>query len=303
MSGVRPASAGHGAEFVAAWREVYCSAYRWRREGPFAAVPSLFGPPVLSYLPGLGYTDLAPSEAAALAREARGRAFNIRVLGRLGGEAGPGPGPRVVMRLDLASFGGDPSAVWKAGVGRNARLAVRRARRAGCTVGEESGPEAVAALVAMARLALARNGAPTPPERLFAAAVREMGGRILVVRTRRGEVAAALLWLPDGPLAFVPWGGARRSPDRPGHLLSWAMVEEAARAGAEVLDWGSCAPGSGSFRFKASFGAAPTPVSRLADRPANLYRKYAPARRVFRALPGAVSRRLGPKLCRYLADY
>ena len=288
---------------MAAWREVYCSAYRWRRAGPFAVVPSLLGPPVFSYLPGLGYTDLAPAEAETLAREVRGRAFNIRVLGCLGRETAPQPGSRVVMRLDLASSARDPSLIWKARLRGNARWAVRRARRAGGTVGEESGPEAVASLAAMVRLALARNGAPTPPESLFAAVVREMGGRILMVRTRRGEVAAALLWLSDGPLAFVPWRGSQRIPDLPDHLLSWAMIEEAARAGAEVLDWGSCAREGGAYRFKRSFGASPSPVSRLADRPANLYRKYAPAQRVFRALPGAVSRRLGPKLCRYLADY
>ena len=275
--------------------------HRWRREGPFAVVPSLFGPPTFSYLPGLVYTDLAPAEAETLAREVRGRAFNIRVLGALGREAAPGS--RVVMRLDLASSARDPSVVWKARLRGNARWAVRRGRRAGCTVGEESGPEALASLAAMVRLALARNGAPTPPESLFAALVHEMGGRILVVRTRRGEVAAALLWLRDGPLALVPWRGSRRSPDLPDHLLSWAMIEEAARAGAEVLDWGSCAREGGVYRFKRSFGGASSPVSRLADRPANLYRKYAPAQRVFRALPGAVSRRLGPKLCRYLADY
>ena len=302
MTGARRAPAGHGAEFVAAWREVYCSVYRWRREGRFAVVPSLLGRPVFSCLPGLGYTDLAPAEAEALAREVRGRAFNIRVFGTLRREAERGPKSRVVMRLDLASFDHDSASVWKASR-PNARWGVRRARRAGYTVSEESGPRAELSLAAMVRKALARNGAPTPPAALFSAVVREMGGRILVVRTPRGEVGAASLWLRDGPLAFVPWMGARRRADSPGDLLNWALVEQAAREGADVLDWGSCELESGAFRFKQKFGAAPSPVSRLSHRPGNLYRRYAPAQRLFRALPGAVSGRVGPKLCRYLADY
>lgn len=303
MTGARRAPAGHGAEFVAAWREIYCSVYRWRQEGPFAVVPSLLGRPVFSYLPGLGYTDLGPAEAEALAREVKGRAFNIRVLGPLGRDAARGPESRVVMRLDLAAFGRDSASLWMDALRKRTRWVVRCARRAGYTVSEESGPEAVASLAAMVRLSLARNGAPTPPEALFAAAVREMGGRILVVRTPRGEVGAALLWLRDGPLMFVPWGGSLRIPGGgPFHLACWAMVEQAAREGAEVLDWGTCAPGSGVYRFKKKFGA-PSPVSRLSHRPADLYRRYAPAQRLFRALPGAVSGRLGPRLCRYLADY
>lgn len=302
MTEARRAPAGHGAEFVAAWREVHCSVYRWRQEGRFAVVPSLLGRPVFSCLPGLGYTDLAPAEAEALAREVRGRAFSIRVFGTLRREPARCPESRVVMRLDLASFGHDPASVWKASR-PGARRDVRRARRAGYTVSEESGPGAELSLVSMLRKALARNGAPSPPAALFSAVVREMGGRILIARTPRGEVGGALLWLRDGPLAFVPWTGARRGAECPGDLLNWALVEQAAREGAEVLDWGSCRLGSGLFRFKQKFGAAPSPVSRLSHRPADLYRRYAPAQRLFRALPGAVSGRLGPKLCRYLADY
>ena len=293
----------HSPEFVAAWREIYCSVYRWRQEGRFAVVPSLLGRSVFSYLPGLGYTDLAPAEAEALAREMRGRAFNIRVFGTLRREDAPRPGSSVVMRLDLASFGHDPASVWRDALNRKTRWEVRRARRAGYTVSEESGPQAVLSLAAVLRTVLARHGAPSPPAALFSAVAREMGGRILVVRGPGGEVAAASLSLRDGPLAFVPWGGVSDRNWGVGDLGFWAMVEQAAREGADVLDWGSCELESGAFRFKQKFGAAPSPVSRLSHRPGNLYRRYAPAQRLFRALPGAVSGRLGPKLCRYLADY
>lgn len=215
MTGARRAPAGHGAEFAAAWREVYCSAYRWRQEGPFAVVPSLLGRPVFSYLPGLGYTGLGPAEAEALAREAKGkkRGFNIRVFGMPRREAAGGAEPPVAMRLDLASFDYDSASVWNNALSSKTRRFVRRARRAGYTVSEESGREAVLSLSAMMRTVLARNGASSPPAALFAPVAREMGGRILVVRTPRGKVGAAAMLVMDGRLAFTPWGGGGGNGD------------------------------------------------------------------------------------------
>ena len=68
----------HSPEFVAAWRSIYCGVYGWRRENGFAVVPSLLGRSVFSYLPGLGYTDLTPAEAEALAEEMGGGGASIQ---------------------------------------------------------------------------------------------------------------------------------------------------------------------------------------------------------------------------------
>ena len=288
----------HSPEFVSAWRSAYCAAYRWRREGRFAVVPSLLGSSVLSYLPGLDHSDLEVAEALALSRELAGRRHLLRVLGAPVPESSLAPGTPVVMRLDLAGGGHRPESLRQ-----RTRWAIRRAA-ARYAVSEENGPGGLAAFREMLRLALDRNGAPLPPARLHEALVSELDGRILVARSRAGgEVAAAALWFRDGPLAWTPLGGARRAADRPGHRVSWALVERAAAEGAEVLDFGRSPFGGGSYRFKKQFGAVPAPVRFLSDRPGDLRRRYAPAQRVWRALPRAATARMGPVLCRYLADY
>lgn len=297
-------AAGHSPGFVAAWRSVFCDVYRWRRDGRFAVVPQLFRAPVLAYLPGLNYADLDAAEARALARETAGRPFNVRALAAAEGE--PPPGAPAVLRIDLAAFGHDRDAVWERALNSATRRAVRRARKAGLAVAEEAGPGAAQAFRSLLSATLARHGAPMMPAVLFDALIDRLDARILVVRERGGgEALASLLWLQDGPLAWMPWLGSRRRADRPGNLLLWGLVEHALRAGADIVDFGRSPAGGGVYRFKRGFGAVPVPVLWLSssDREAGPYRRYATARRVWRALPGAVADGIGPRLCRYLAEY
>ena len=225
------------------------------------------------------------------------------MLGRPEPEGSLPPGVPVVSRLDLAAFGHDPDAVWRRGLRPAQRTYVRRARRR-YEVSEEAGPEGFAALMAMLTRAFDRHGSPLPPAALFASLRAALDGRIAVVRDRTsGRVSAAALWFRDGRLAWTPWSGARRDPGRPGRLLFWNLVERAANEGVEVLDLGRSALGSGSYRFKRGFSAVPVPLRWFSDRPPDLYRRYGPAQRVWGALPRALTGRLGPRLCRYLADY
>lgn len=292
--------AGHSPDFVAAWRSMFCDVYRWRREGRFAVVPALPGAPVFAYLPGLDYTDLNAADARELARGMAGRAFNVRALTAAGEE--PPAGSPAVLRVDFAAFGRDLESVWKQALHKKRRGGVRRARKAGLRCGEETGPAAVATLFRLAAESLARHGAPLAPAALLEAVTRAFKARILVVRGRAGEALASLLWLRDGPLAWTPFGGMAHSADCPGDLLLWTMMEQALREGADVVDFGRSPVGGGSFRFKREFGAVPVPILWLSDRPFDLYRRYAPAQKLWRALPGFVARGLGPRVRRRLAD-
>ena len=292
--------AGHSPDFVAAWRSVFCGVYRWRREGRFAVVPSLPGAPVFAYLPGLDYTDLNAAAARELAREMAGRAFNVRALTAAGEE--PPAGSSAVLRVDLAAFGHDRESVWRRALRNKKRGGVRRARKAGLRCGEEAGPAAAATLFRLVSETLARHGAPLAPAALFEALTRAFEARILVVRGRAGEALASLLWLRDGPLAWTPFYGMTHGADRPGDLLLWTMMEQALREGADVVDFGRSPVGGGACRFKREFGAVPVPVLWLSDRPFDPYRRYAPAQRLWRALPRLVTDRLGPRVRRRLAD-
>ncbi len=295
-------SAGHSPRFVSAWRSVLCDVYRWRREGRFAVVPQFFGAPVFSYLPGLSYADLNATEARVLAREMAGRSFNIRALAAPEGD--PPLGAPAVLRLDLAAFGHDRDVVWEQALNRTTRKAVRRARKAGLEVAEETGPAAVEVFCGLLSATLARHGAPMMPTALFETLIDQLDARILVVRKGAGgEALASMLWLRDGPLAWVPWSGSRLRTDRPGDLLFWGLIEHALDAGAAIVDFGRSPVGDGVYRFKRGFGAVPIPVLWLSDRKADLYQRYAPVQRLWRALPKIVTDGLGPRLCRYLADY
>ena len=70
-----------------------------------------------------------------------------------------------------------------------------------------------------------------------------------------------------------------------------------------LFDFGRSSVGDGTYRFKRRFGAVPTPVLWLSDKQADLYARYAMAQRLWRRCPDFVTDRLGPRLCRYLADY
>ena len=296
-------SQGLGPDFIAAWRSVFCDIYGWRQEGRFAVVPSLLGSPVYACLPGLSYCDLTATEAQELAREMAGRSFNIRALAATPGA--PPPGAPAVFRVDLAAFGHDRKSVWEQSLNRDARKAVKRARKAGLRASEEAGPVAVKAFFGLLSATLARHGAPVPPVALFETLIGELDARILVVRNGSdGEALASLLWLRDGRLAWSSWsGGTRRCPDKPGDLLLWAMMEHALNEGVDVVDFGRSSVGDGVCRFKQKFGAVPVPVLWLSDKRIDLYRRYATAQRLWRRLPKVVTAGLGPRLCRYLADY
>lgn len=294
--------AGHSPDFVAAWREVFCDIYRWRQEGRFAVVPSLLGTPTFAYLPGLDYCDLNVADARELAREMYGHSFNIRALTAPQDEL-PLGNP-AVLRIDFEAFGHNRETLWKGALSRAARKAVKRARKAGLVVSEESGPSARRTSFRLVSATMARHGAPLIPVTLFKILVGEFNVRMLIVRngvTR--EALGSLLWFRDGGLACVVWGGWQIRPDNPASLLFWTTLERALIEGVDIVDFGRSPTGGGSYRFKRSFGAVPIPMAWFSDKPTDIYRRYWLAQKLWRGLPHGVTTRLGPRLCRYLADY
>ena len=291
---------GHSAAFVASWRAVFCRVFRWRQADRFAVVPSLRGRPVLAYLPGLDYSDLNAAEARQLASEAAGHPYNIRSLSAHEGE--PPSGAPAVLRLDLAAFGHDRTALWEQSLKRNARRDVQYARRRGLSASVECGPAALDTFTALLSSTSSRHGAPMRPAALFKALVDALGARILVVRDADGGAVASLLMFLDGPVAWVPWIGALRRTGA-SDLLYWALIEDALTSGADILDFGRAPVGGGVYRFKRKFGAEPVRVLWLSDKPQDIYARYALPQKLYRALPNAVADAVGPRLCRYLAEY
>lgn len=297
-------AAGHSRDFVAAWGAVYCEVYRWRREDRFAVVPSLLGAPTFAYMPGLNYTDLDAGEAQRLAREMTGKPFNIRALAPPSGM--PPAGAPVTLRLDLRAFGHDGENVWRRALGASARRNVRRAQKAGLRVSDGTDPAAIASFHGLLSATLGRHGAPMMPKRLFEALIGTLDARVLLVRDPAGgEVLAGLVRVRDGALVWTPWVGSRPRASLPGsgELLYWTLIASALDAGAAIVDFGRSPAEDGAYRFKRKFGAVPVPILWLSHRAGGLHRRYAPAQKLWRAMPNAVTNALGPPLCRYLADY
>lgn len=292
--------ARHSPEFVAAWRGAYCDVYRWRQHDGFAVVPSLLGRPVFVYLPGLSYSDLEAAQARELARAMGRRAHNIRALTAPSGELRNGT--PVVLRLDLKAFDSSRANIWERALKGKVRTSVRRARKDGLQAGEEAGEASLGAFLALLSAVLARHGVPMMPAALFRSLVDAVDARLLIVRGADGEPLASLLWVMDGRLAWVPWLAGQGS-GAAGDLLIWTLIEEALNSGAEIVDLGRSPAGSGAYRFKRKFGTVPIPVLWLPESRASLYRRYALASALWRALPNAATDAVGPRLCRYLADY
>ena len=275
-------TAGHSADFVAAWRSVHCDIYRWQRQDLFAVVPSLFGAPTFAYLPGLNYADLNVAQARGLAGEMAGRSFNIRTLTEPQGE--PPPDTPAVLRVDLAAFGNDRDAIWKQALRRAKRKAVRRARKAGLTCAEETGPAALRAFRGLLSATLVRHGAPLMPAALFDALIGEMGARILVVRDTKGEARASLLWLRDGPLAWVPWSGSLWSSDCPRRPALLAPARTSPKRGRRTSSTSGAPPSAaapaGSNRDSAPFPSpcCGSPTSRAISTAATRWHRSCGAR-------------------------
>ena len=140
------------------------------------------------------------------------------------------------------------------------------------------------------------------PAALFKALVDGLDARILVVRDADGGAVASLLMFLDGPVAWVPWIGALRRTGA-SDLLYWALIEDALTSGADILDFGRAPVGGGVYRFKRKFGAEPVRVLWLSDKPQDIYARYALPQKLYRALPNVVADAVGPRLCRYLAEY
>jgi serine/alanine adding enzyme len=108
----------------------------------------------------------------------------------------------------------------------------------------------------------------------------------------------------------IPWASSLRSANRfsPNMLLYWTCLEFACQRGYRVFDFGRCTPGEGTYRFKEQWGAKPhqlywyywlkdggslPEVNPKAP-------KYRLAVELWRRLPLALTRQLGPRIIKYI---
>jgi FemAB-related protein (PEP-CTERM system-associated) len=210
---------------------------------------------------------------------------------------------KVHMRLKLPDF---PGPLWE-GFPASVRNQVRKGQKNNLEViwgRRELLPEFYAVFSENMR----DLGTPVYPLRLFAQTLRSFPDRseLCVVRQHGAPIAAALLLHGDG-VTEVPSAGSLRQfkQTNANMLMYWHLLERAIQRGQTIFDFGRSSPGSGTYRFKAQWGAEPMPsvwqyylrrgrINELrADNP-----KYQRLIRAWRQLPLRISQWIGPRIVR-----
>ncbi|MGI9491021.1 MAG: FemAB family XrtA/PEP-CTERM system-associated protein [Geminicoccaceae bacterium] len=217
---------------------------------------------------------------------------------------------KVAMRLSL---GDDPEALFSRFKGK-LRSQVRRPKKAGADAQVINGSNVVKRDVEAFYKVFAENmrdlGTPVFPRSLFEETIDGFQERAWL----------ALVWMDDHPAAAglmvgagnsieMIWASSLRYFNRlsVNMLLYWESMRTAILNGYEYFDFGRCSPDSPTYRFKAQWGAEPTPLHWYyvkgngdipdvsPDNP-----KFRAAVRTWQFLPVAVANRLGPLVARSL---
>jgi FemAB-related protein (PEP-CTERM system-associated) len=213
---------------------------------------------------------------------------------------------KVSMRLELPA---DFAALWKSFPAK-LRSQIRRADKEGmtCRIG---GAELLDDFYAVFSRNMRDLGTPIYGRDFFAEILKTFPGaaRIGAVYLGARAVAGGFLYgFKD--LLEIPWASSDRRYNRlaPNMLLYKSVLEHACEQKFRIFDFGRSTPGSGTYRFKEQWGARPVGLHWyywLADggappdlSPSNS--KFRLAISVWRRLPLALSRRLGPNIVRYI---
>jgi serine/alanine adding enzyme len=194
-------------------------------------------------------------EAVAIASEEKCRHVELRHIERqFPGE--PCKQHKVAMQLRLVT------GMWDV-VDRKVRNQVRKAEKSNLTV-ERGGNELLTAFYQVFARNMRDLGTPVYARRFFSEVMRAFPDRtrIIVVR-REGEPIAAGLFYRTGTRMEVPWASSVREFNHlcPNHLMYWHAIESAIADGCDLFDFGRSTPDEGTFKFKAQWGAVPTPMS------------------------------------------
>lgn len=244
--------------------------------------------------------------AADRARWVNASHVELRHLGPVEDVIWPAKTHKVEMLLDLP---GSPGALWEA-FKPKLRAQIRRPRKAGLYA-RLGGLERLDDFYAVFARNMRDLGTPVYSPGFFRAFLRHQpqNTRVAVIYRGGAPVGAGLV-VSDGRTLEIPWASTLREAnvDSPNMLLYWTLLEHAIETGHARFDFGRSTPDEGTFHFKRQWGATPVPLHWyywLAEggplpelNPKNP--KYEAAIRLWRRLPVAVTRVLGPPLVKNL---
>jgi serine/alanine adding enzyme len=134
--------------------------------------------------------------------------------------------------------------------------------------------------------------------------------RLMVIRDGQRTVGG-LIGLFQNDTVIVPWASSLREyfPKCPNNLLYWHMIQYACERRCKSFDFGRSTIGSGTYKFKLQWGAAPVQLNwqLYARNGAQIVRpdadaKYRLSANLWKHMPLALTTYLGPCLRKYLTN-
>lgn len=204
----------------------------------------------------------------------------------------------------------DPEELWD-GFHPKVRNRVRKARKEGLSA-SLGGAELVEPFYQVFSCNMRDLGTPVLSRDLVQNVVAAFPERTRLVVVRQGErPVGGMLLLRAGGLVHNPWISSRRDAFHlcPNDLLCWAALRWACERGCRTFDFGRSQWGTGTFRFKAKWGAEPEPLyyqyylrrgSGIPDPALRAEERaaYRWARWAWQRLPVALTRLVGPPIVR-----
>lgn len=200
-------------------------------------------------------------------------------------------------------------AVWN-GLKSEVRTQIRKARRNGLELSwsDAGRSETLDTFYDVVAHNMRDLGTPVFPQRLFADLIVATSGasEIGVVRLDGKAVAACLAIHGDG-LTEIPTAASLRAyrGTAANSLMYWDAIERAIGRGQREFDFGRSTPDSATYVFKRKWGAVPVPVTwqyylrrGSSERMRPESRRFDLARDVWKRMPVAMTRMIGPSIVR-----
>lgn len=307
-------------ERVYGHRTYYLMAQRGRRPVgvlPLVLVHRPFGSSSLTSMPFLDYGGVCADDAEAtqalvgqakeLMHTYRCSSIELRQCDRTV-ELGATREDKVSMILDL-SAGAD--VIWKA-LPAKVRNQVRKAEKSGLAVCA-GGSELLNEFYDIFAVNMRDLGSPVHSKAFFTEICVALGPSIRVTLIRDGQrtVGGLIAVLYKGTV-LVPWASSLREyfSKCPNNLLYWDAIQDGCKRGCTQFDFGRSTINSGTYDFKKQWGAQPRQlywqmlntdgVAGTTISSANA--KFRLALELWKRLPLAVTRTMGPRIRKYLTN-
>jgi len=206
----------------------------------------------------------------------------------------------------LMDLSGGTEQVWD-GMSRKVRNRIRNAQRHGLTCTIDQDHAAVRDFHAIYLRNQGDLGTPAHAIGFFDRIRRLFPGQVFILRVLEGDaVVASLFTVGFRDTLTVVWGAslAESQSLSPNNLAYWEALRFTREKGYRFLDFGRSLGGSGNYRFKQHWNGTEVPLHYLrypaAMTEAPPQKRYLTWARIWRRLPHAVTRTLGPRIRKYI---